>query len=418
LIRWVIFDSPTQLNVRLYVGQGTVGLWDPSQADESAIRTDVSVENDNRLTTDNLSQGYLAVADPYSGDLIATVLLRNGSVATLQRADRPRFSLSENPYVIQLDKVSGRLEVWARNGDERDIRIQIKSALGTAYIEHGGYFWIDSRMDLFKVTARSGSVTLIGPDRRAQHIAEGGEGTIRQGDPTIIVSSGPIDLLPNWDFGQEANVPNPGTGDPEDWPVEWACGWTPSDDPAFQDAPPGTWGLTRVNGRRVLHIERLQHPDPGPGATGCLKYPGGSAGLDVNQYDTLRLRVTMQVKYQSLSACGVAGTECPVMLYINYQDKFGNNNRVWIHGFYTDYRPEEGGRTICDSCLQPHEQINQGAWYTYDADLFTNLPGDQRPATINYIRFYADGHQYDVLLNEVALIATLPQASEPAAATP
>ncbi len=82
----------------------------------------------------------------------------------------------------------------------------------------------------------------------------------------------------------------------------------------------------------------------------------------------------MRVQHQSLSACGIAGSECPVMLKLTYVDQDGND-RVWYHGFYTDYSPAAGGRRICDSCWEPHEQINKDAWYTYESgNLFTDWP--------------------------------------------
>jgi hypothetical protein len=334
------------------------------------------------------------------------VLLRNGSIATLDSASRPRFSLSDNPYVIRLTKVTGRVEIWVRAGLDRQIRVEIVTDLGTAHINESGNFWIDSRADLLQVTARSGNLTLVSDGSPAQHLAQGYVAQIHQGDPAIMTEAGPLDLLPNWDFGQLAPglLPGGNSEDSQNWPVEWNCSWDPS--AQYQNAPSGKWEFATLTGRHVIHIMRMMQPDPGPGKTGCLKYPGGRDGLDVTQYATLRMRVTMQVHYQSLSACGSVGSECPVMLYISYEDKDGNEYG-WYHGFYAEYRPNEG-RTTCDSCLQPHEQINKDAWYSYESgDLFSDLPSDRRPAKINFLRFYADGHQYDVMLSEVALMATL-----------
>jgi hypothetical protein len=133
-------------------------------------------------------------------------------------------------------------------------------------------------------------------------------------------------------------------------------------------------------------------------------------GLDVTQYDSLRLRVTMQVEHQQLSACGEQGSECPVMLHMRYLDLSGNS-REWYHGFYADYTPNVG-RTRCDSCLEEHERINKNAWYTYESgNLFIDLPEGQRPGAIIELEFYAEGHQYDVLLSEVSLLTTTPDSN-------
>ncbi|HVO69846.1 MAG TPA: hypothetical protein VMT24_07365 [Aggregatilineaceae bacterium] len=402
--QWLVFQSPTSLNVTLHVGQGTVGLLAPD-TDERAVRSDpADVARDDRLSTDNLSQGYLAFADPYSGEVVATVMLRSNSVATLQSATRPRFSLSENPYAIRLKGVNGRLEVWVSTGLHREIRLEIDGPVGIARIGEKGDFLFESTPTYVKLTARDGSATLVSHDGRAQHLAMSTEGEIQQGDPDTGVRAGPVDLLPNSTFGQE-----------QDWPKEWVCAHTP--DPSYPNAPGGTYEFVKVDGRPTIHIERLA-PNPGPAKTGCIQVLGdGTHGLDVTQYASLRLRVTMQVHYQSLSACGVAGSECPVMLKLTYLDQDGNA-RVWYHGFYTEAEPNVG-RTICDSCWEPHQQINQDAWYTYESgNLFTDWPEGQRPGAIQQVEFYSSGHQYDVMLSEVSLVATLPDTSATAATTP
>lgn len=388
LARWLILESPTDLTVRLHVGKGTVALYDPNESGEKAVRSPTAIDTQNRLSTDTLSQGYLAFSDPYSGDMIATITLHNSSAVTVETASRPRFSLSENPYRIRLVGMTGRLEVWTSDALERRIEIEIDSSLGRVYISQGGNFWIENQPAELRVTARVGTLTLVGTGQHAQLVAQGSQGVITTDDPqAITMLEGPIDLLPNWDFGAS-----------KDWPVGWACAWDPS--PDNETGPAGHYSFPHVSGRGAIHIERMM-PNPGPGETVCVQVPGGSQGLDVSQYASLRLRVTMQIGHQSLSACGAAGSECPVMLRVTFQ-----NGIEWYHGFYAEFRPAEGGLRICDSCLEAHEQINKDAWYTYEsANLITDLPPEYRPSLIQEIKFYSGGHQYDVLLREVALVA-------------
>ncbi len=405
--QWLLFESPTNLNVVLHVGQGTVGVAAPDSTDEKAVRSNTHVADDETLSTDTLSQGYLAFSDPYSGDLLATILLRNDSAATLRKANRPRFSFSDNPYLIRLNNINGRVEVRVNGGLHRALRIEIENALGSVYISEQGYYFIESTPDTLTVNVRSGTLTLVNAARQGQYLDEGKEAVITAATQAMAVTPGPIDLLPNWDFSQseeKESLPP--------WPVGWSCAWDPSAD--NQDGPPGQYRFIKVDGRLTVNIWRMQ-PEPGPGTTRCVQYPGGPNGLDVTGYGSLRLRVTMQIHYSSLSACGVLGTECPVIIHVHYRDPDGNPFD-WLHGFYADYTPNVG-RRICDACLEPHEQINKDAWYTYESgNLFTDWPERQRPGIIDYIEFYADGHQYDVLLSEVALVATLPDGTASAAA--
>jgi hypothetical protein len=329
-------------------------------------------------------------------------MLRKNSLAKLSAANRPRFSLSENPYVIRVTEANGRFEVWVSDGLDREVRLEISGPLGTLHVEAGGHYLIETTTETMTVNTRVGTATLISRAGPTQHLAASSEGIIQLGELAIQTQSGPVDLLPNWNFDQS-----------QDWPVGWNC--THEYSPDNQSGPPGRWFFKPVDGRGAVHIERMQ-AQPGPGTTLCNQYlTGPDGGLDVSQFDSLRLRVTMQVHHQSLSACGVLGTECPVMLHISYDDKNGNR-RNWYHGFYAEYRPNEG-RTTCGECLEEHEQINKDAWYTYESgNLFTDWPEDLRPSAIEFIEFRAGGHQYDVMLSEVALIATRSESTR--AATP
>ncbi|MBN1202398.1 MAG: hypothetical protein JXJ20_11125 [Anaerolineae bacterium] len=401
-VRWLLLESPTELSVTVHVGRGTVGLAEPETSDEKAVRGEAQLGSGDRLSTDNVSQGYLAFSDPYSGKILATVTLHHDTIITLDSANRPRFSLSDNAYTIRLTEANGQLDVWVNSGLTREIRLNIESALGVARISQSGNYFLESNPSYFKATARSGALTLIDDNGQTQHLASTTEATIYQGDPVIRLTQAPTDLLPNSTFTE--------TNDSA-WPVAWSCANYPS--PDNPNGPTGKYEFTSTDGRPTLHIQRLQS-NPGPGGTGCEQFLAGPEGLDVSQYDSLVLRASMMVHYQKLSACGVAGSECPVMLYISYLDQDGNP-REWYHGFYAEYTPSVG-RTRCDTCLEEHERINKDAWYTYESgNLFTDLPEGQRPGSIIQVRFYASGHEYEIMINEVALLATLP-AEETAAA--
>ncbi|MBN1564827.1 MAG: hypothetical protein JXA10_13350 [Anaerolineae bacterium] len=393
LAHWVVYESPIQLNVVLHVGKGTVGLAEPGN-DEKAERGTAPVARNDVLRTDSVSQGYLAFSDPYSGDVIATVMMHSDSQTKLRTASRPRFSWSDNPYVIRLADVTGPVEVWVASGVDREIRLEIISPLGTLHIEEAGNYLLDITPDSITVTPRVGSATLISATGQAQHLTEPSAGLIQQSEPDISMIDGPLELLSNWNFAK---------GD--DWPVEWRCTDEYSAD--YQDVPPANLDFTTFDGRDVIHIERMQ-PNPGAHKTRCIQVLGGPDGLDVRDYDSVRLRVTMQVHHQSLSACGIAGTECPVMLQISYVSENGESRR-WIHGFYANYEPSLGGEKNCAECWGDHEFINKDAWYTYESgNLFTILPEGWRPSAITEIHFFAGGHQYDVMLSEVALLAEHP----------
>lgn len=413
--RWLLFESPTELNATLHVGSGTVGLAKLSQADEKVVRSQAQVGTQDMLTTDNLSQGYLSFDDPYSGDTLATVMLRSDSVMSMQKATRPRFSLSENPYSIWLAGVNGRLEVSVSSSLKREIRLDIEGPMGKVRIGESGRYLIDSTPTSFQISALSGSATLLTRNgSRTQHIAASFQGKL-DASGTFQVEPGPVELLPNSTF--ERVGPTPGELNPNgtvdqidtaDWPIEWSC-YTLSDAPTD---PEGEFRFTTSGGSPVIHITRPHEPEPSHGQTGCIQYLAGPDGLNVLKYNSLRLRATMQVNYQQLSACGDKGSECPVMLHMTYWD-INSNWREWYHGFYAEFTPNLGS-TRCDSCLEEHVRINKGGWYVYESgNLLTDLPQDIRPGSIISVEFYVSGHGYDVMLNEVSLLASGPAVLNP-----
>lgn len=390
--RWLLFESPTQLSVLLHVSRNTISLARPDTSDESAVKDIAQVGRQHRLSTDSLSQGYLSFADPYSGDELATVTILDTSVVTMENATRPRFSISENPYAIQLSGANGRFEIWLREGIEREVRLDVAGPLGVIRISDGGTYLLESTPAHLRITSRQGGATLIANDHRTQHVAGGTEALLSAGDPAIKVGPAPIDLLADSQFDQASAI---------DWPVGWSCTWRPSAD--APNAPAGESRFTREDGRSVLQLSRLA-PSLDPGDVACMQPLGDPrTGLEVAPYTGLKLRVKMMVDYQYLSGCGQAGTECPVMLHMEYRDRNGIK-RDWYHGFYVEFTPNVGGLTICDSCYEYHERITKGAWYTYEADLIEKL----RPGSIISVEFYASGHRFEVFVDEVSLLATLP----------
>ena len=78
----------------------------------------------------------------------------------------------------------------------------------------------------------------------------------------------------------------------------------------------------------------------------------------------------------------------------------------WFHGFYAAIDPNRNYPYSCTSCNEQHERITQGVWYTYEShNLFGMFAPEARPVSILNLRFSASGHQYDVYVSEVALIA-------------
>jgi hypothetical protein len=143
------------------------------------------------------------------------------------------------------------------------------------------------------------------------------------------------------------------------------------------------------------------------GQTGCYQILATDPGIDVQEYTFLELQTTFLINYQSLSVCGVDGSECPVMLFVYYTD-INNVPRQWYQGFYYNSQSQTIYPPTCITCGQSyeHRRIGERVWYTFESgNLMSRFAPGERPAYIQRVVFYASGHQYDVFVSEISLLA-------------
>lgn len=392
--RWFLVDSTVPLTVTLFVGRGTVGVRNGTgESAEEAERSTRFLAPDARLTTDSQSQGFITFTDSYTHEVVASLVLHQDSSITLGHTASPRFSFSSSPYTITV-QARGQIDVDIVPDIPRAINFDVHSSLGWARMSRSGRYLLTSQEDRFSVLNRAGEAVIVNRESQARSVPEGMEGRIGSENDSIVVSRTLVDIVPDGGF-DVVNPVNPSL------PSGWGC-YIVRDD---LSAPRGSWAREVVRGRSALHITRLEgvrnHAE-----TGCIQNIGQPGeGLPVTQYDYLELRATMLIRYHSLSACGWRGSECPVMLVINYLDPYDVQRR-WIHGFYARYDQAAGYPLRCDTCSLDHEKLNPDTWYTYTSgNLLQILPEEQRPAAILSVHFYASGHEYEVMLGEVSLLA-------------
>ena len=77
-----------------------------------------------------------------------------------------------------------------------------------------------------------------------------------------------------------------------------------------------------------------------------------------------------------------------------------------IYGFYAVAGPADPYDATCASCRQNHVRVQDKVWYSFDSgNILTLFTPDQRPLAISRLRFYASGHEYDVSISRMELIA-------------
>lgn len=393
-VNYFFFQSTVSLDSSIRVGRGSGGV------SGQAVYTERALSTSDELRTDKVSQTTLFFRDGQSeGNLVAAVTVWRETSLILAQTIRPRFQWTSGSYAIELQDFSGELDIFVPKDLSRDLQLKIVTNKGEVInISASGQYSLRTSDEATRVTNRSG-VASITPASGAMGriIPANNQATIVYSinPDEVVVSDTYINLLTNSTFEEIFVRSESSDGQSQPLVQDWAC--------IDKSSPAGSFRSELKDGRRVLRLVRDDNAST-HGDTGCIRYLGAEL-LDVTQYTYLGIRTTFNLQYQSVSSCGIKATECPLMLWIQYYDEAGGK-RDWYHGFYYLVRPEDNYPRQCDSCLQEHEAINEKSWYIYDSgNLLDLIPEDQKPAKILNVQFYASGHQYDVYVGEVALLA-------------
>lgn len=408
-VHWFLFQSTVPLQAVVAVGRGTVGYIGADQQ-SSYLREERRIMSVNEnVSTDGQSQATILYLNNASERvLIASVTLKGNTSLDMGHATYPRFDWSQLAYRVDLTDVQGELEVYVPPNLDRDFLLTVETAQNLfVYLMASGTYTVNTSTTQIQVDNHGGVALLITPDLQPHDVPAGQRGTISTAEDNTLVfalTPGPLDLLQ--DSRIQSLSPSEiraSDGLVADLVQPWLCGSTQEGD------PPGIYNVGFPDGRAAVHMLRTGGAST-HGETSCSLTPGpGQSGRDVSQFSYLRLKAIFRIEGHSLSACGNLGSECPVMVQIDYlyRDELGNEQPdIFYHGFYTDFDPLQDLPKRCSSCLLDHEQIYPNKWYVYDSgNLFALLPENRRPVSILRVKFYASGHEYDIYMSDVALHA-------------
>lgn len=414
-LRYFLLDSTVSLQSTLTVGRGTAGLTGTDLI-EQVVRFSREISNSSVVTTDRQSQATLSFFDPYAADaLVASVTVRADTAVDVGAMSRPRFELSGLGYEVALEDVSGRLKVVIPEGVSRPASVSIQSSAGNwVTLTGSGVYFVDISPGVESVTNYGGSAAVISSDGAvSQLISDGQRGLYYPDARQVTLTPAPEALIDSPVFTEQTVIASDGSPAQLLVPV-WRCYSVANEDPI------GTYTLAQSEGRRGLAMERgggaRSH-----GETRCSYTLNSGQGVDVSDFDSLSLDVQFKVNRHSLSACGIDGSECPLMLRVDYVPESGGPAASWFHGFFATFDPAISNPLLCASCTQEHEAVNPGAWYSYQSDnLFSLIPANLRPASIVNVVMYASGHEYDVFMSGAQLFGGYndPPAPPPLDATP
>ncbi|GIK29209.1 MAG: hypothetical protein IT298_03360 [Chloroflexi bacterium] len=394
-----LFKSTVPLAIYAEVSRGSLGITgaDLREDVERGSRV-ISVGNFVRPNEQD-SQGVIALRDPQMDDLfVGSVALIGATTSTAVRsAERPRFEWGTSGYMATFGSAQGRFEVILAGGLPRSAELILRSTQGTQVrIRQAGRFEIEFRDETVTVFSHGGTASLIPPAQSVEYVITAGSGS-EYSLPTGDLRA----LVPTFNLIQNSSFEDVMLQSDRNAPLNWACNHTNVE----VNAPRGTFTVQQQDGRSVLRMARTGGALSN-GETICQQgLARGEVWQDISQYETLNLIVELNIAYQSLPVCGFVGSECPLMVRIDYIDAKGELGEL-IFGFYSLPGPPERYAQTCESCRVPHMRLREKSWYTFDSgNLLAGFPADLRPVAISRIRFYASGHEYDTRVSRLELTA-------------
>lgn len=359
---------------------GTPSLQRGGRGEFIALQTSTwDVPAGSFLVTDSAAQALLTFYAPASGsETVATVQVYGDTRLRIQSARSPRFGLSSLPHRVGLQVESGRVRINVSPAGGRETAAQLHTPHLTAGLTAGSY---EARVygHLTEFIVREGY---------AEVVSAGGHSVSLNNNQRTIARAGPAplealptarNLLVNGDFRQPLEVGW------ETYTIE--AGTVPT--PTYPITVPATVQTTTVAGRSAVRFfrEGIGHAEVGIRQT---------LNHNVRDLASLVLHLNVMVQGQSLPGCGSRGSECPIIVRIDYQDVFGGD-QTWYHGFFSSPRAET------DLLYWWSDQIPWRTWVSYDSENL--MQSGAPPAVIKSVTIYASGHSFDALVTEVELLA-------------
>lgn len=379
-------DARRPLFVQVNAQRGTVRVERKnSNRGEATSRDNPPIElfKGDSVRTGQLNEGLLSIqrGDEANRESLVSVVVFDNSDILLQDAYSPRFGLSDDAHTVELQMKGGRARIEVHPAaDGRPVQLNVHTDHSRVHLSEGSYALEVSNQQT-TVTARSGEATVHTGDESI---------TLTDGKHAIVSLEGEIesppgverDLIVNGDFGQGINT-----------------GWislVPSD-------PTVRISLVEDNEQPVV---QFQHTEAQPQEVTLIQ----TVNRNVRDLTSLVLHLKVRINYHSLPVCGSKGSECPVMVRIDYKSEDGGD-RQWVHGFYIEGDPNTSNvPSYCLTCPDriggDHDRIQGQTWFLYESvNLMEIEPPEHRPVIIQSIRIYASGHVYDSMFTDVELLA-------------
>ncbi len=386
-IRWFILNNTRPLKVLLQLRNGSVTYWAPRSNTPVLINENSEIDLGSRISlTENADVLLLFFLPDEPDSPIITAQLYGQTDLSITSAQTPRFAASalQNKVRLALNRVSN-MQVSVTD-NSRATQLQTQTPQGVIFMDEGAFkFTVTQAQTDFSVKTGQASI----PDpvsgdnlglttlQRIQ-LTPSGLGDISIGERDIL-------------RGRNGNF---------DLPLEDY--WTIYTDRAFSEEANGTVRQTQP-GDGVNHIlfsrVGLSHA-----VTGISQ----QIDLDIRGVTSLRVRTRVRIDTQTLPGCGSLGTECPIIVRLEFVEQETGAVHEWLQGFYAISDPNVD-EVFCQPCAwkAQHEQVaGLGVWYDYESPDLLPLIRAQgiEPVAIHMVEIYASGHTYGSAVDDIAIL--------------
>jgi len=380
-LRRFFLESETTQGVSAALISGTVSFTVPGASPVIIEQAVSGLTEGTRLDTEPGSQAAVTFYTTDETTTLGEVQVYGGSRLSLEEFRSPRFDWSQRPYHMVINMERGRARVGLAVDVQRQIVIVLMTPHGKVELDRSGSYSIEVTDQSTEVVVRDGAATVSGANTSVT-LAPGERTTVEKGHPPAGVLTGERNLVVNGDF---ASPLSPGD-------------WNPSINVKESDDVKGQYEIVVDSGRKAVHFLRLGRD------WGHIQIQQ-RVSRDVRDYQHLNLHLALKIIRQNLLLCGNLGSECPLMVDIEYTTQAGGNNH-WLQGFFYLGDSSKTLPTLCLQCPVPkpqHVQVQQNVWVSYDSENLITLLN--KPAMINSITVYAEGHTFESYVSEIELQA-------------
>jgi hypothetical protein len=375
------------IDVKLQAGRTFTFSPPATEADARVVdQSGRTLEEGSTIVVDSSlpSQAFLSISEADGiTDTLMTMQLYSGARVRIERARVPRFDIATAPIEIDITLLDGRVQIQnTQPADKRPLQLTVTSDQMTAVLPLGEYSF-EVTTDETSVFVRKGIAQITSANKTETFNIDANQRTVVHKGEKIVPGAPPRDLIRDGHFQQPIGQD-----------------WVPSSEVYVPGDVTGTVELVGSGENTALLLDR-----PGLGLNWGRTGVKQIINANVSGRSSLQLQLNFTILFQELKVCGSQGSECPLMVRINYTTKDGSIEE-WTQGFYADGTPQMPDLPdFIVQAAEPHTKhiaVRLGSAEPYESpNLMDTLQDVQN---INWIQLYAEGHGLETQINSVQLL--------------